>query len=89
VTKSGGEIMEILEAFDLTGCAHSAAQLAGTDRKTVCGPLMTTGAQLTMRAVANYIARYATRFDGRSLAAAGRASFRPESVLQLKLISVG
>jgi Mu transposase, C-terminal domain/Integrase core domain len=35
VTKSGREIMEILEAFDLTGCAHSAAQLAGTDRKTV------------------------------------------------------
>jgi len=27
--------MEILEAYDLTGCAHSAAQLAGTDRKTV------------------------------------------------------
>jgi transposase len=27
--------MEILEAFDLTGCAHSAAELAGTDRKTV------------------------------------------------------
>src|ERR1700722_17836809 len=35
VTKSGREIMEILEAYDLTGCAHSAAQLAGTDRKTV------------------------------------------------------
>jgi transposase len=35
VTKSGREIMEILEAFDLTGCAHSAAQLAGADRKTV------------------------------------------------------
>ena len=35
VTKSGREIMEILEAFDLTGCAHSAAQLAGSDRKTV------------------------------------------------------
>jgi len=35
VTMSGREIMEILEAFDLTGCAHSAAQLAGTDRKTV------------------------------------------------------
>src|SRR5215467_6206401 len=35
VTKSGREIMEILEAFDLTGCAHSAGQLAGTDRKTV------------------------------------------------------
>jgi len=35
VTKSGREIMEILEAFDLTGCAYSAAQLAGTDRKTV------------------------------------------------------
>jgi transposase len=27
--------MEILEAFDLTRCAHSAAQLAGTDHKTV------------------------------------------------------
>ena len=35
MTKSGREIMEILEAYDLTGCAHSAAQLAGTDRKTV------------------------------------------------------
>src|SRR5215469_5321542 len=35
VTKSGREIMEILEAFDLTGCAHSAARLAGSDRKTV------------------------------------------------------
>jgi hypothetical protein len=35
VTKPGREIMEILEAYDLTGCAHSAAQLAGTDRKTV------------------------------------------------------
>ncbi len=27
--------MEILEAFDATGCAHSAAQLAGVDPKTV------------------------------------------------------
>jgi hypothetical protein len=27
--------MEILEAFDLTGCAHSAAQLVGCDPKTV------------------------------------------------------
>ncbi len=35
MTKSGREIMEIPEAFDLTRCAHSAAQLAGTDRKTV------------------------------------------------------
>jgi transposase len=35
LTKSGREIMEILEAYDLTRCAHSAAQLAGTDRKTV------------------------------------------------------
>jgi hypothetical protein len=35
VTKSGREIMEILEAFDLTCCAHSSAQLAGTDGKTV------------------------------------------------------
>lgn len=38
MTKSGREIMEILEAYDLTGCAHSAAQLAGTDRKTVLRP---------------------------------------------------
>ena len=35
MTKSGREITEILEAFDLTGCVHSAAQLAGADRKTV------------------------------------------------------
>jgi hypothetical protein len=35
VTKSGREIMEILEAYDLTRCAHSAAQLAGVDEKTV------------------------------------------------------
>ena len=31
--KNDREIMEILEAFDLTGCAHSAAQLAGPDRR--------------------------------------------------------
>jgi transposase len=35
VTKSDREVMEILEAFDLTRCAHSAAQLAGVDEKTV------------------------------------------------------
>lgn len=35
VTKSDREIMEILEAFELTRCAHSAAQLAGVDEKTV------------------------------------------------------
>jgi transposase len=35
VAKSGREIMEILEAYDLTRCAHSAAQLAGCDEKTV------------------------------------------------------
>ncbi len=33
--KSDREIMEILEAFDLTHCAHSAAELAGCDPKTV------------------------------------------------------
>ncbi len=33
--KDDREIMEILEAYDLTGCAHSAAQLAGVDPKTV------------------------------------------------------
>ena len=35
VTRSGREIMEIFEAFDLTGTAWSAAQLAGCDAKTV------------------------------------------------------
>ena len=33
--KDDREIMEILEAYDLTGCAHSAAQLVGVDPKTV------------------------------------------------------
>ena len=33
--KSDREIMEILEAFDATGCANSAAPLAGVDPKTV------------------------------------------------------
>ena len=35
VTKSDREIMEILESYDLTRCAYSAAQLAGCDPKTV------------------------------------------------------
>ena len=35
MTKSDREIVEILEAFDLTRCAHPAAQLAGVDEKTV------------------------------------------------------
>ncbi len=35
MTKSDREIMEILESYDLTRCAHSAAQLAGCDAKTV------------------------------------------------------
>jgi hypothetical protein len=35
VKKSDREIMEILEAFDATGCANSAASLAGVDPKTV------------------------------------------------------
>jgi transposase len=35
LTKSDREIMGILEAFDLTRCAHSAARLAGVDEKTV------------------------------------------------------
>ena len=35
MAQSDWEIMEILEAFDLTRCAHSAAQLAGCDAKTV------------------------------------------------------
>ncbi|HEX2418905.1 MAG TPA: IS21 family transposase, partial [Micromonosporaceae bacterium] len=35
MTKCDREIMEILEAYDTTGCAHSAAQLVGCDPKTV------------------------------------------------------
>ena len=35
MTKFGREIMEIFEAFDLTGTAWSAAQLTGCDAKTV------------------------------------------------------
>jgi hypothetical protein len=35
VKKDDREIMNILEAFDLTGCAHSAGPLAGCDPKTV------------------------------------------------------
>jgi transposase len=35
LTKSGREIMDILEAYDLTRCAYSAAALAGCDPKTV------------------------------------------------------
>lgn len=35
MTKSDREIMEILEAFDLTRCPFSAGQLAGCDPKTV------------------------------------------------------
>jgi transposase len=35
VTKNDREIMEILQAYDLTRCAHSAGQLAGCDPKTV------------------------------------------------------
>jgi len=35
LTKSSREIMEILEAYDLTGCAWSAAELAGCDAKTI------------------------------------------------------
>ncbi len=33
--KCDREIMEILEAFDATGCAHSAAQIVRVDPKTV------------------------------------------------------
>lgn len=33
--KSDREIMEILEASDATGCAHSAAGIANVDPKTV------------------------------------------------------
>jgi len=35
LTKKNEEIMEILEAFDLTRCAWSAAELSGADAKTV------------------------------------------------------
>src|SRR3982751_431565 len=36
--------MEILEAFDLTRCAHSAAQLAGCDEKPVARYVAVRGA---------------------------------------------
>ena len=35
MTKSGRNIVEILEAFDLTRCARSAAAMSGVDPKTV------------------------------------------------------
>lgn len=35
MAKSARTVMEILEAYDLTQCAHSAAQLVGCDEKTV------------------------------------------------------
>jgi hypothetical protein len=35
LTKSGRSIVEILEAFDLTRCARSAAAMCGVDPKTV------------------------------------------------------
>jgi hypothetical protein len=35
LTKSGREVVEILQAFDLTQCPHSAAKLAGVDEKNV------------------------------------------------------
>jgi transposase len=35
LTKSDRKIMDILESFDMTRCAHSAAELAGVDEKTV------------------------------------------------------
>lgn len=33
--KDDRDIKEILEAYDVTVCAHSAAQLVGVDAKTV------------------------------------------------------
>lgn len=49
--KSDREIMEILEAFDATGCAHSVAVLAGVDPKTVraMSPRETPGSRSTPR----------------------------------------
>jgi len=35
MTQSDRTIVEILEAFDLTRCAHSAAAMCGVDEKTV------------------------------------------------------
>lgn len=44
MTKSGGEIVEIFEAFDRTGTAWSAAQLTGCDAKTVTRYVAVRGA---------------------------------------------
>jgi hypothetical protein len=44
LTKSSREIMEILEAYDRTQCAWSAAKLAGVDAKTVARYVEVRGA---------------------------------------------
>lgn len=46
--KSDRDIMEILEAYDATGSAHSAAQLAGVDPKTVRRYVTARDAGLTL-----------------------------------------
>jgi len=45
VKKDDREIMEILEAFDATGSAHSAARLTGVDPKT-CGRMWVGGTRV-------------------------------------------
>ena len=54
MVKCAREVMEILEAYDLTQCAHSAAQLVGCDEKTV--PAMSSSA---MPAVTRRVGRVA------------------------------
>jgi hypothetical protein len=51
MTKSGREIMEIFEAFDLTGTAWSAVQLTGCDAKTVTRVMTKLGARDRIQAV--------------------------------------
>ena len=89
MTKSGREIMEILEAYDLTGCAHSAAQLAGTDRKTVLRyvALREAGADPVVR---QRRARSADEFAGKVEELVDRSCGKVRAdVVHRKLIAMG
>jgi transposase len=75
LTKSDREIMGILEAFDLTRCAHSAARLVGVDEKTVAryvairdsgaDPLAPTRRPRSIDAFRGKIEELVARSDGR------------------------
>jgi hypothetical protein len=66
VKKSDREIMEILEAFDATESAHSAAQLAGVDPKTACMTCRASWLQVVVATVAVGEGSGSCRFSGSS-----------------------